>query len=133
MDNGWWTASGSLPSSLLPSVVALEGFHQLADLAERAIDRDPVRHSVLRPADEEEARQAHSFPRAEPLRVFRQEPANVWIAAFPWVWLPAVYVAAAMIGHIVIFRTLRAMAADRIHVPGEAASDGAARTVPGSR
>jgi hypothetical protein len=42
-----------------------------------------------------------------PLRVFHNEPANVWITAFPWVWLPAVYVTAALLGHIVIFRRLR--------------------------
>lgn len=47
-----------------------------------------------------------------PLRVFHQEPANVWITAFPWIWLPTVYVAAALVGHIVIFRKLRALAAE---------------------
>ncbi|HEX8694091.1 MAG TPA: hypothetical protein VF746_16845 [Longimicrobium sp.] len=43
-----------------------------------------------------------------PLRVFDNEPANTWIAAFPWVWLPAVMVPAALLGHILVFRRLRA-------------------------
>lgn len=42
-----------------------------------------------------------------PLRVFHNEPANEWIAHAPWVWLPAVYVVAAIIGHVVVFRRLR--------------------------
>ena len=42
-----------------------------------------------------------------PLRVFRNEPANLWVTQAPFVWLPAVMVAAALIGHIVIFRRLR--------------------------
>jgi len=42
-----------------------------------------------------------------PLRVFTNEPANVWIARAPFVWLPAVFVLAALAGHLVIFRRLR--------------------------
>ena len=42
-----------------------------------------------------------------PLRVFHNEPANVWIARAPWVWLPSVYVVAAIIGHVVVLRRLR--------------------------
>ena len=42
-----------------------------------------------------------------PIRVFHNEPANEWIAHAPWVWLPAVFVVAAIVGHIVIFRRLR--------------------------
>ena len=41
-----------------------------------------------------------------PFRVFMNEPANVWISRAPFVWLPAVMVLAAFIGHIVIFRRL---------------------------
>ena len=33
--------------------------------------------------------------------------ANEWIAHAPWVWLPSVYVVAAIIGHLVVFRRLR--------------------------
>jgi hypothetical protein len=42
-----------------------------------------------------------------PLRVFTNEPANVWITQAPFVWLPAVFVLAALAGHVVIFRRLR--------------------------
>jgi hypothetical protein len=43
-----------------------------------------------------------------PVRVFTNEPANVWILQPPFVWLPTVLVFAALLGHIVIFRRLRA-------------------------
>ena len=43
-----------------------------------------------------------------PFRVFREGPANVWITAAPYVWLPSVMVAFAILGHIVIYRRLRA-------------------------
>jgi hypothetical protein len=42
-----------------------------------------------------------------PFRVFHNEPANVWIAQAPWVWLPAVYVFAAIVGHILVYRRIR--------------------------
>ncbi|HEX6748006.1 MAG TPA: hypothetical protein VF092_12000 [Longimicrobium sp.] len=42
-----------------------------------------------------------------PLRIFTNEPANVWIAQAPWIWLPAIFVPAAIAGHVVIFRRLR--------------------------
>jgi hypothetical protein len=41
-----------------------------------------------------------------PIRVFMNEPANVWITATPWVWLPTVMVLAAIVGHIVLWRHL---------------------------
>jgi hypothetical protein len=41
-----------------------------------------------------------------PLRVFMNEPANVWIARAPWVWLPTVMVFAAIVGHVVVYRRL---------------------------
>ena len=41
-----------------------------------------------------------------PFRVFTNEPANVWVTYFPYVWLPCVMVAAAFIGHLLIFRKL---------------------------
>lgn len=41
-----------------------------------------------------------------PLRVFMNEPANVWITRAPWVWLPAVMVFAALSGHILVYRRL---------------------------
>jgi len=41
-----------------------------------------------------------------PFRVFHNEPANVWIAHAPWVWLPTGLVVAAIVGHILVFRRL---------------------------
>jgi hypothetical protein len=41
------------------------------------------------------------------LRVFTNEPANEWIAHAPWVWLPTVFVVAAILGHILVFRRVR--------------------------
>jgi hypothetical protein len=41
-----------------------------------------------------------------PLRVFMNEPANVWITHAPWVWLPAVMVLAALCGHLLVYRRL---------------------------
>jgi hypothetical protein len=41
------------------------------------------------------------------LRVFTTRPANTWIAAPPFVWLPTVLVAFAILGHIVVYRALR--------------------------
>jgi hypothetical protein len=38
-----------------------------------------------------------------PLRVFRQEPANVWIVDTPFIWLPALFVAYATLGHLLVF------------------------------
>jgi hypothetical protein len=43
-----------------------------------------------------------------PLRVFMNEPANVWITRAPWVWLPAVLVLAALCGHVLVYRRLLA-------------------------
>jgi hypothetical protein len=41
------------------------------------------------------------------LRVFRNPPANTWVATAPYVWLPAVMVAFAILGHLVVYRHLR--------------------------
>jgi hypothetical protein len=43
-----------------------------------------------------------------PFRVFMNEPANVWITGAPYIWLPAVLVLAAMLGHVLVYRRLRA-------------------------
>ena len=45
-----------------------------------------------------------SFPL--PFRVFTNEPANIWVTYFPYVWLPCIMVSAALIGHLLIFRKL---------------------------
>jgi hypothetical protein len=55
-----------------------------------------------------------------PLRVFMNEPANVWIAAAPWIWLPAVFVTTAIAGHIIVFRRLRMEARRRAASPSPA-------------
>jgi hypothetical protein len=65
------------------------------------------------------------FSTPTPLRVFTNEPANVWITHTPFVWLPMVMVMAAIVGHIVILRRLRAESArqaDRITLTPSAAS-----------
>lgn len=43
-----------------------------------------------------------------PSRVFWQEPANLWVATFPFVWLPSVLVPLALAGHLLIARKLLA-------------------------
>ena len=45
-----------------------------------------------------------------PLRMFRNEPSNVWVTWFPFVWLPVLMVSTAIIGHLIIFRKLRTQA-----------------------
>ena len=43
--------------------------------------------------------------------VFQQlEPDNVWVAYFPFIWLPTILVAFALLGHLVLFRKLNSMA-----------------------
>jgi hypothetical protein len=41
-----------------------------------------------------------------PIRRFWNEPSNVWVTHAPWVWLPAVLVLAALLGHLLVFRRL---------------------------
>lgn len=41
-----------------------------------------------------------------PLRVFMNEPANTFVSRFPYVWLPAVLVQSALLGHLLCFRKL---------------------------
>ena len=42
-----------------------------------------------------------------PLRVFMNDPPNVWIASAPFVGLPAALVPVAMLGHLLLWRRLR--------------------------
>jgi hypothetical protein len=42
------------------------------------------------------------------VHAFGSEALNTWIAYFPFVWLPAVMVAAAIAGHVLVFRRLAA-------------------------
>lgn len=41
-----------------------------------------------------------------PLRVFMNEPANTIVATFPYIWLPAFLVQAALFGHVLVWRWL---------------------------
>lgn len=43
-----------------------------------------------------------------PLRVFHNSPPNVWVTQFPFIWLPTVMVAMALLGHLLIFQRLSA-------------------------
>ncbi len=45
---------------------------------------------------------AVSFPTAFQLL----RPDNIWVASFPYVWLPSILVTAALLGHIIVFRKL---------------------------
>jgi hypothetical protein len=61
-----------------------------------------------------------------PLRVFMNEPANVWITHTPWVWLPTVMVLAALCGHLVVYRRL----AIEARVPRPAQNDDGVSLAP---
>jgi hypothetical protein len=43
-----------------------------------------------------------------PFRVFMNEPANTIVTTVPYVWIPAFFVQAAWIGHLLVFRRLAA-------------------------
>jgi hypothetical protein len=43
-----------------------------------------------------------------PFEVFAEGPKNRMIADFPFVWIPTVFVQAALFGHLLVFRALRA-------------------------
>ena len=40
-------------------------------------------------------------------RLFQNEPANTFIAQFPYIWLPTVLVPTAWVGHLLLFRRLQ--------------------------
>lgn len=42
-----------------------------------------------------------------PLRVFMNDPSNVWVTGSPYILLPGVLVTAALTGHILLFRKLK--------------------------
>ena len=42
-----------------------------------------------------------------PLRRFHNEPANSFVAYFPYIWLPTFLVQVALFGHLLVFRWLR--------------------------
>ena len=39
-------------------------------------------------------------------RIFMNEPANIFVAHIPYVWLPTVLVQTALLGHLLLFRWL---------------------------
>lgn len=45
-----------------------------------------------------------------PLRVFMNEPSNIWVTTWPYILLPGVLVLAAITGHFMIFRKLKSLA-----------------------
>jgi hypothetical protein len=51
---------------------------------------------------------AVAFAATPLVRAFGPEHVNRWVLYFPYVWLPTVLVQAALFGHIVVFRRLRA-------------------------
>lgn len=55
-----------------------------------------------------------SFP--TPFRAFHDAPANTWVTHAPFVWLPAVLVMTALLGHVLVLR-----AALRLHRQSKAA------------
>ena len=57
-----------------------------------------------------------------PLRAFHNEPANDWITHAPWVWLPTVFVVAAIMGHVLVARRLRLEARRAVAAPDAAVS-----------
>jgi len=52
-----------------------------------------------------------------PFRVFMNEPANLWITRAPWVWLPAVLVLSALIGHMLVYRRFLILSRERGAAP----------------
>lgn len=53
-----------------------------------------------------------------PIRLIGGDPANVFVSRFPFVWLPAVLVPCAWLGHLVLYQRLRANRIDP--APGQA-------------
>ncbi len=77
-----WAATGSMPRAVL-WLWNLVGLALLLTIVTIAILSTPM-----------------------PFRLFLNDPANTIIATFPYVWLPAVLVQAAWIGHLLVFRRL---------------------------
>jgi hypothetical protein len=77
-----WASTGSMPRAVL-WLWNLVGFGLLLTIVTIAILSTPM-----------------------PFRAFMNDPANTIITTFPYVWLPAVLVQAAWIGHLLVFRRL---------------------------
>jgi hypothetical protein len=50
-----------------------------------------------------------------PLRLFMNEPSTRFIATFPYIFVPLVFVTAALLGHVLLFRRLRLEAQPALH------------------
>ncbi|MEZ4267197.1 MAG: hypothetical protein R3F39_12535 [Myxococcota bacterium] len=48
-----------------------------------------------------------------PFQFIHSNIPNTWVTRFPFVWLPAILVAVALVGHVVLYRRLRRDAASR--------------------
>src|SRR5690606_4684712 len=81
---GTWACRGTPPRWTLVACTVL-GRVLLAIVATPAILAMPTRFQVL-----------------------NTDPPNVWITEVPFVWLPTVLVQAALLGHLLLFRRLRA-------------------------
>ena len=80
---GLWLATAARPSSLLVALWNTLGVALLANILVVALLSAPT-----------------------PFRVFATDPPNVLITRAPWVWLPAVMVLAAILGHALVIRWL---------------------------
>jgi hypothetical protein len=60
-------------------------------------ERSPIRRKGLEAQQDPERETAHTL-----LRLIQGDPANVFIAGFPFVWLPTILVPSAWLGHIVL-------------------------------
>ena len=80
---GLWLGTAARPSSLLVALWNTLGVALLANILVVALLSAPT-----------------------PFRVFTNEPPNVLITRAPWVWLPAVMVFAAILGHALVIRWL---------------------------
>ena len=80
---GFWLATAARPSSLLVALWNTLGVALLANILVLALLSAPT-----------------------PFRFFANDPPNVWITRAPWVWLPAVMVLAAILGHALVIRWL---------------------------
>jgi hypothetical protein len=78
---GWWLARGRVPGWIV-AAWNVAGFALLVNIVTVAVLSTPI------------------------FRWFGDERLNTFVTYAPYVWLPAVLVAAALIGHILVWRTL---------------------------
>jgi hypothetical protein len=44
-----------------------------------------------------------------PLRIFMNEPSNIWVTQFPYILLPGILVVSALTGHLLTFRKIKSL------------------------